>query len=119
VWREAAHERAFAKIGGRRWDRSRIQRVADGLAKLRVYREPRDAIQAVSRRDAEREARRAYVAVLQAFAGEVTDGALTCTAYARARSQHPEWPTRNTITLAFGTWAEALRAAGLAAGASD
>jgi hypothetical protein len=114
VWREAAHERAFAKIGGRRWDRSRIQQVADGLRELRVYREPRDAIQTVSQSDAEREARRAYIAVLQTFAAEVTDGALTCSAYARARSRHPEWPTRNTIALAFGSWADALRAAGLA-----
>jgi hypothetical protein len=118
VWREAAQERAFAKIGGRRWDRSRVQRVADGLAKLRVYREPQDAIQKIGRRDGECDARRAYVGVLQAFARE-TDGALTCSAYARARSRHPEWPTRNTITLAFGSWAEALRAAGLGSRGSD
>jgi hypothetical protein len=112
VWREAAHERAFAKIGGRRWERSRIQRVAERLAELRVYRQPQDAISTASRRDAERDARRAYVGVLRSFAHE-TDGALTCTAYAHARSRHHEWPTRNTITLAFGSWAEALRAAGL------
>jgi hypothetical protein len=58
-------------------------------------------------------------AVLQAFAAEVTDGALTCTAYELARARHPEWPTRNTITLAFGSWAEALRAAGLGSRGSD
>jgi LAGLIDADG DNA endonuclease family protein len=119
VWREAAHERAFAKIGGRRWDRARIQRVAEGLAELRVYRQPQAAISPASRRDAERDARRAYVTVLRAFAAEVIDGPLTCSGYARARSRHPQWPTRNTITLAFGSWAEALRAAGLASRGSD
>jgi LAGLIDADG endonuclease len=39
--------------------------------------------------------------------------------YELARSRHPEWPTRNTITLAFGSWAEALRAAGLGSRGSD
>ncbi len=55
----------------------------------------------------------AYVGVLRTFAEEVSDGRLTCTAYARARAGHPEWPTRNTLTMAFGGWERALAAAGL------
>jgi hypothetical protein len=42
VWREAAHERAFAKIGGRRWDRARVEGVAKRLKALRAYRPPPD-----------------------------------------------------------------------------
>jgi hypothetical protein len=52
------------------------------------------------RGDAEHDARSAYADVLRAFAAEMPGGALTCTAYARARGRHPEWPTRNTITIA-------------------
>ena len=59
----------------------------------------------------------AYIDVLRAFADE-TDGTLTCTAYAQARAGRPEWPTRNTLTAAFGTWEQALAAAGLGARAS-
>jgi hypothetical protein len=32
---------------------------------------------------------------------------------------HPEWPTRDTIALAFGGWARALEAAGLGSRVSD
>ena len=60
----------------------------------------------------------AYIGVLRAFAGELPDAKLTCTAYARARAGHPEWPTRNTLTLAFGTRERALAAAGLGSRAS-
>jgi hypothetical protein len=66
-----------------------------------------------------RAARQAYLEVLRTFAGEVPDGRLTCTAYAHARASHPEWPTRNTLALAFGTWQQALDAAGLGARASS
>jgi hypothetical protein len=66
-----------------------------------------------------RDAQKAYLDVLRAFAGEVPDGRLTCTAYAHARASHPEWPTRNTLSLAFGSWEQALGAAGLGARASS
>jgi hypothetical protein len=59
-----------------------------------------------------------YIDVLRAFADEAPGGELTCTAYTRARTGHPEWPTRNTLTIAFGTWEKALAAAGLGARAS-
>ena len=63
-------------------------------------------------------ARHAYIDVLRAFADEVVDGKLTCTAYAQARAGHPDWPTRNTLALAFGSWEQALAAAGLSSRAS-
>jgi hypothetical protein len=65
-----------------------------------------------------RDARLAYVDVLRTFAAEVPDGKLSCTTYEQARAGHPEWPTRNTLARAFGTWEEALAAAGLGSRAS-
>jgi hypothetical protein len=118
VWREAAEERAFARVAGRRWDRARVQRVADRLAALRRYRHPRHSVAVAQTAGAARDARRAYIEVLRAFADELPDAKLTCTAYARARAGHPEWPTRNTLARAFGTWDEALAAAGLGSRAS-
>jgi LAGLIDADG endonuclease len=118
VWREAAEERRFARLAGRRWDRARVQRVADQLNALRQYRPREDSIGPAGTEAAARDAREAYVDVLRAFADEVPDGKLTCTAYARARLGHREWPTRNTLTIAFGTWQGALEAAGLASRAS-
>jgi hypothetical protein len=73
------------------------------------YREPPSTVDRSSHLS---EARSAYAAALQACAARV-DGPLTCTAYDRLRRQQPRWPTRNTIALAFGSWAEAVRAAGL------
>jgi hypothetical protein len=113
VWREAAHERAFAKVGGRRWDRSRVKAVAERLTALRVYRPPPDALGATTASDPRCEAPSAYLQVLQAFAAEAPEGKLTAATYARARERHPEWPTRNTIAAAFGGWAQALETAGL------
>jgi hypothetical protein len=59
--------------------------------------------------------RNAYVGVLHAFAAEAAAGSLSATAYERARERHPEWPTRNTIAAAFGSWAAALEAASVGA----
>lgn len=119
VWREAAHERAFARIGGRPWDRARVAAVARRLKALRAYRPPRDATTASNVAERQRETRGVYAAVLRAFATDEPAGTLTATAYARARKVHPEWPTRDTIALAFGGWARALEAAGLGSRASD
>ena len=57
-------------------------------------------------------AQEAYAEVLRRWAAH-TNGPLTCTAYEAARGAHPQWLTRNTIVLNFGSWAEALEAAGL------
>ena len=114
VWRHAAEERGFARLAGRRWDRARVRHVAVRLAAMRVYCGPTSP-GAAGAADAADHARRAYVDVLRAFADETPDGTLTCTAYTRARAGHPEWPTRNTLTGAFGSWEQALAAAGLSA----
>jgi hypothetical protein len=114
AWREAAHERAFARIGGRRWDRARVGAAAQRLKALRMYRPPRDVPETVTAADRQREARAAYQAVLRGLAAEQPAGDLTAAAYERARERHPEWPTRNTIAAAFDGWARALDAAGLA-----
>jgi hypothetical protein len=97
-------------------DRVRIGRALDRLAALRAYRPAPVPFAAT---EPAREARQAYIDVLRAFADEVPAGRLTCTAYTLARASHPEWPTRNTLTVAFGTWQQALGAAGVGARASS
>jgi hypothetical protein len=116
VWREAAEERVWARIARRPADRARLGRAGDRLAALRTYHPPREPLVAT---DPARAAKQAYIDVLRAFADEIPDGRLTCTAYAHARASHPEWPTRNTLALAFGSWEQALGAAGLGARASS
>jgi hypothetical protein len=99
---------SFARQGRRR--------AADGVACLPT---PPDPLEATDASDPRREARSAYLQVLQAFAAEAPEGELTATTYARARERHPEWPTRNTIAAAFGGWARALEAAGLGSRVTD
>jgi hypothetical protein len=109
IWRQAAHERAVARRAERRWDRGHVVVLAARLRELRAYR-PRD----IARPNRDRDARAAYLEVLRAFAAEASDRPLTCTAYAQARRErHPEWPQRNTIARAFGSWSAALGAADL------
>jgi hypothetical protein len=109
AWRIGAAE--YAR--GRDRDKAVIAAAADSLARARAYTE----------RPVELPARdpptQAYIDVLRAFADEVPDGRLTCTAYTLARASHPEWPTRNTLAVAFGTWEQALGGAGLGARASS
>jgi hypothetical protein len=103
AWRIGAAE--YAR--GRDRDEAVIDAARAALHEARSYVE-RDVVL-----PSEVSAETAYVAVLGAFAAEEPVGKLTATAYARARERHPEWPTRNTIALAFGGWARALEAAGL------
>ena len=112
VWREAAEDAVGAEAPRRR-DRARLGQAEPPGSPARVPRAGEPFV-ATTRADA----RRAYIDVLRAFADEVPDGRLTCTAYAHARASHPEWPTRNTLALAFGSWEQALGAAGLGARAS-
>jgi hypothetical protein len=109
AWRIGAAE--YAR--GRHRDEAVIKGAAESLARARAYIERPVVLPA---RDPPTEA---YIDVLRAFAHEVPDGSLTCSAYAHARAGHPEWPTRNTLALAFGTWEQALEAAGLGARASS
>ena len=109
AWRIGAAE--YAR--GRSRDEAVIAAAAESLARARAYTE-RPVV--LPTRDPPTEA---YIDVLRAFADEVPDGGLTCTAYAHARASHPEWPTRNTLALAFGSWEQALCAAGLGARASS
>jgi hypothetical protein len=97
---------------GRHRDETVIAAAADALGSARAYIERPVELPA---RDPPTEA---YIDVLGAFADEVPDGRLTCTAYTHARASHPEWPTRNTLALAFETWEQALETAGLGARAS-
>lgn len=103
AWRLGAEQ--YAR--GRERDEDAIAEAADALARARAYVERPIALPTHGSPAA------AYVAVLRAFADELPDAKLTCTAYTRARAGHPEWPTRNTLTMAFGGWERALAAAGL------
>jgi hypothetical protein len=92
---------------GRDRDETVISVAAEALGRVRAYVErPVDLTTDPAPTEA-------YVDVLRACAGELSGARLTCTAYARTRERHPEWPTRNTIALAFGSWKGALEAAGL------
>jgi hypothetical protein len=108
AWRIGAAE--YAR--GRDRDQAVIAAAAQSLAQARGYVE-RAVVLPTHGSPTE-----AYIEVLRAFADELPDAPLTCTAYARARAGHPEWPTRNTLTAAFGSWKEALAAAGRGARAS-
>jgi hypothetical protein len=109
AWRIGAAE--YAR--GRSRDEAAITAAAESLARARAYT---DRPVVLPTRDPPTET---YIDVLRTFADEVPDGRLTCTAYAHARASHPEWPTRNTLALAFGNWEQALSAAGLGARASS
>jgi LAGLIDADG DNA endonuclease family protein len=109
AWRLGAEQIAR----GRERDHAVVESAAVALASARAYVARGAAL------PASRDATAAYSDVLRAFAAEVIDRPLTCSAYAEARRRHPEWPTRNTIALAFGTWDAGLRAVGLGSRASS
>jgi hypothetical protein len=106
VWREAARE--AAKPAPQRSGRL-LDSAAARLKETRAYRAPRDL---PTRRDRSDDQKRGCAQVLRE-AASVVDGQLTTTAYEAVRATHPEWPTRNTIAIAFGGWAVALSAAGI------
>ena len=112
---EAPSERAWARLAAR----PSIARRLSGqgrLEALRAYRPQRTVSRPASA--SARDARRPTSASCAPSPRRCPDGRLTCTAYARARAGHPEWPTRNTLTTAFGSWERALAAAGLGSRAS-
>jgi hypothetical protein len=106
VWREAAVE--AAKPRHRRCPHV-IDDAAVQLKEIRAYPGPGLT---VSRGDAHEAQRDAYAMVLKE-AASLNGGDLTTTVYRCLRSSHPDWPTHNTIAIAFGSWAAGLDAAGL------
>ena len=114
AWRPGAQAIARAIINKTPLNASSVEEARRTLAHATAYRAPPTPLPVDRGSSA---ARAAYVQVLKHWADSV-DGTLSCSAYAAARRQHPEWPTRNTIAEAFGTWHDALRCAGLAARAA-
>ena len=106
VWREAAL--AVAKPSAKR-SRDLIHDTAARLKEIRAYSPP---LELPPPGDRLGERQRAYAQILR-DAARVIDGPLTGPTYSTARAANPEWPTRNTIAAAFGTWAGALEASGL------
>jgi hypothetical protein len=91
--------------------RSRKRRALATMVKeRRAYKPGHEWTNAV---DAAAARRRRHIAVLRAWAAD-TDGARTVTAYeAWRRRSDRDAPTRGTIIRAFGSWIEALHAAGV------
>jgi hypothetical protein len=111
AWHPGAQAIAEAIVEKRPLDEALVDEARRALAHVGAYRRPHAPLPVDSGRSA---ARDAYLHVLKQWA-ESVDGRLSCGAYAAARrDRHPEWPTRNTIAEAFGTWYNALRSAGLA-----
>lgn len=115
AWRPGAHAIAEAVIEKRPLSDRVVQESRRALAYATAYRPPRTALYTDSGLSA---ARAAYLQVLRQWADSV-DGSLSCGTYSSVRrSEHPEWPKRETIAEAFGSWYDALRSAGLAARAA-
>lgn len=114
AWRPGAQAIAEAIVKKRPVDECLVAEARAALARATAYRPP---LTPLSLDDGSSAARGAYIHVLRRWAGSV-NGPLSCSAYAAARAEHPDWPTRTTIAQAFGTWHDALRSAGLAARAA-
>jgi hypothetical protein len=106
-WRAGALELVRASLEGRRPDSERLAMARRALAVSKRY-VPRSPPRDVS--DPTVDARDAYLLILRRWASQ-TDELLSCARYARDRQ--PGWPNRNTIARFFGSWADALTAAGL------
>jgi hypothetical protein len=115
AWRPAAQAIAEAIIDKRPIIEPLVDRARRGLAYATAYRPPSEPLSVDRGMSA---ARAAYLEVLGQWADSV-DGPLSCGAYASARrAEHPDWPKRETIAEAFGSWYAALAAAGFAARAA-
>ena len=115
AWRPGAQAIAEAIIDRSPLNEQLVEGARRALAHATAYRPPGTALRTDSGLSA---ARTAYLDVLRQWADSV-DGPLSCTAYSSVRrSEHPDWPKRETISEAFGSWYGALRSAGLAARAA-
>jgi hypothetical protein len=93
--------------------RSDREAIDTACARLRSAREYAHAAQEQVRLTASKPAEKRVIEALQRWAGESSE-VLSATAYARWRSRHAaDTPTRNTVATTFGTWFDALVAAGL------
>jgi hypothetical protein len=111
AWRPGAQAIAEAIIDKSPLNHQLAEGARRALADATAYRPPGTALRTESGLSA---ARTAYLDVLRQWAPSV-DGPLSCGAYASdRRSEHPDWPKRETIAEAFGGWHDALAAAGLA-----
>jgi hypothetical protein len=108
AWRVGATEFIEARAQGRKRDVERIDTAAAALRGIREYEGPTKPPPARG----EPTRRSVFVEILRTWARE-SPGPLRCTDYSVARRAHPDWPTRNTMIRPFGSWYEALRAAGL------
>jgi LAGLIDADG endonuclease len=111
AWRHGAEEFIAARRSHRKREQGRLDEAIEALRDTRQYSEP-EPPPPVEPGSRQRNARRVYSNLLREWARSV-EGPLSCTAYAEARNEHPEWPQRNTIATAFGGWAAAVRSAGL------
>jgi LAGLIDADG DNA endonuclease family protein len=108
VWRSGALEFAAAKAERRRRRATVVSEACAALRQLRTYAGSAD-LSTPTRQQVQTER------CLQALrsAAKTTSGPLTVTAYVAQRREHPEWPNRNTVARVFGSWTDAMRAAGL------
>jgi hypothetical protein len=110
AWRPGAEAIARAIIAKEPVDREVVETARRELVQATAYRPPSSPLH---RNDGKSAARRAYLDVLRSWAAS-SEGILTCTEYeATRRRSNPYWPKRETIAAAFGSWYEALVAAGL------
>jgi LAGLIDADG DNA endonuclease family protein len=116
AWRLAAKAIAEAVIHKSALDKGFIEQARLEFRHASSYRPPGLPLQID---DGSADACAAYLEVLRQWSASA-DGPLSCTRYSAARRyEHPEWPQRNTIAEAFGSWYDALAAAGLTARAAS
>jgi hypothetical protein len=110
IWQRAVRIRADTSTPAAR-RRRLIDAAGAELIELRRYRPGGEPPSAKSRRlQRMYEQNGVWLALLREWAA-AESGPLTAMAYQRAR--HSDWPARNTLTLRFGSWYDALAAAGL------
>jgi hypothetical protein len=115
AWRPGAQAIAEAIIEKRPLSDHVVEESRRALAYATAYRPPRTALRVDRGLSG---ARAAYLQVLRQWATTV-EGPLSCGTYSAVRrSEHPDWPKRETIAEAFGGWYAALRSAGLEARAA-
>jgi hypothetical protein len=110
AWRKGAEEVARAVLRKRPVDSRAVTSARLALRSASAYRAPTTPLRVEDARSA---AQAAHVEVLHQWASGMVQP-LACTAYEKARQLHPHWPKRDTIARAFGSWYDALDAAGLA-----